>query len=259
MVDLHAHLLPSVDDGPADLADAIALCDALASQGVKVASATPHLPNPSGLGLEALGERHEVLTEGLREAGIALRVVLSAELTMSAALELDSPTMAAFAFGQRFVLVEPPLVGDWNFVAACHRRLGSFGLGMLLAHAERFPPLAEGTDDLEALIEAGMLVQVSASAISGHAAQSQSLVADDLVSRGLAHCISTDAHGTTRRRPRLREARDAVASRYDPSLATWLTSRAPRAILEGAHPGPAPSTGAPPAPKKNWLRNWRLR
>ena len=42
-IDLHAHVLPGVDDGPVDEAEALALLDRLASEGVTTVAATPHV------------------------------------------------------------------------------------------------------------------------------------------------------------------------------------------------------------------------
>ena len=43
MIDLHAHLLPGIDDGPPDLAAALALADAAVRDGTRVVAATPHI------------------------------------------------------------------------------------------------------------------------------------------------------------------------------------------------------------------------
>ncbi|MGQ9533327.1 MAG: tyrosine-protein phosphatase [Desulfotomaculales bacterium] len=43
MTDLHVHLLPGLDDGPADTAAAVALLGALVAEGVRAAVATPHV------------------------------------------------------------------------------------------------------------------------------------------------------------------------------------------------------------------------
>ena len=43
MIDLHFHCLPGIDDGPASLEDAVALCRAAAEEGVESLVATPHV------------------------------------------------------------------------------------------------------------------------------------------------------------------------------------------------------------------------
>ena len=41
--DLHLHVLPGVDDGPADLGEALALAADAVADGTTVAVATPHI------------------------------------------------------------------------------------------------------------------------------------------------------------------------------------------------------------------------
>ena len=43
MIDLHAHILPRIDDGPADLAEALEMCRMAVQDGTTVIVATPHL------------------------------------------------------------------------------------------------------------------------------------------------------------------------------------------------------------------------
>ena len=43
MIDVHAHVLPGLDDGPADVAEALALLRVLAAEGVTTVCATPHV------------------------------------------------------------------------------------------------------------------------------------------------------------------------------------------------------------------------
>ena len=42
MIDIHAHILPGIDDGPGSLVDCVAIVRELAEQGVTDIIATPH-------------------------------------------------------------------------------------------------------------------------------------------------------------------------------------------------------------------------
>ncbi len=42
MIDIHAHILPSLDDGPATVEESIGLCKVAAKDGIKKIVATPH-------------------------------------------------------------------------------------------------------------------------------------------------------------------------------------------------------------------------
>jgi tyrosine-protein phosphatase YwqE len=49
LADLHFHLLPGVDDGPADLPDALELAQAALREGTETVVATPHVRSDLGL------------------------------------------------------------------------------------------------------------------------------------------------------------------------------------------------------------------
>src|SRR5512144_640647 len=43
MIDLHSHVLPGLDDGAADLAEALEICRAATVDGISALAATPHV------------------------------------------------------------------------------------------------------------------------------------------------------------------------------------------------------------------------
>jgi protein-tyrosine phosphatase len=43
VIDLHCHVIPGLDDGPAAIADSLALCRAAAEAGTTTLVATPHV------------------------------------------------------------------------------------------------------------------------------------------------------------------------------------------------------------------------
>ena len=64
-VDIHCHCLPGLDDGPATMSEAVALCRALVADGVTTAVATPHQLGRYDLGNSGPEVRKAVAT--LRE------------------------------------------------------------------------------------------------------------------------------------------------------------------------------------------------
>ena len=45
MIDIHTHILPSIDDGPETVEESIEICKAAANDGIKKIVATPHSNN----------------------------------------------------------------------------------------------------------------------------------------------------------------------------------------------------------------------
>ena len=79
--ELHFHLLPEVDDGPADLDDAVALARLAVADGTGLVTVTPHVRDLLALGI--LGEvpaRVREVQAALDAAGVPLEVRTGAEL-----------------------------------------------------------------------------------------------------------------------------------------------------------------------------------
>ena len=76
-VDVHCHVLPGLDDGPATMADAVALCRLLAADGVTTVFATPHqLGTYEGANRPATVRAAVAdLSAALAEADVPLRVL----------------------------------------------------------------------------------------------------------------------------------------------------------------------------------------
>src|SRR4051812_3566934 len=77
---LHFHLLPGVDDGPADLSDAIELAAEAAAQGTATVVATPHVRSDFFTDVPSLPDRVAEVRAALQAAGIALGVLCGGEL-----------------------------------------------------------------------------------------------------------------------------------------------------------------------------------
>ena len=74
MIDLHCHVLPGIDDGPADDEGSLALARAAAVLGTRILVATPHRSRrwPTEPGVVTAGA--ERLAGLLEEAGIDLEL-----------------------------------------------------------------------------------------------------------------------------------------------------------------------------------------
>ena len=60
LVDIHAHLLPGIDDGPRDLESALEMARAAVDAGIEVIAATPHLRRDfPDVHIEELAERRD--------------------------------------------------------------------------------------------------------------------------------------------------------------------------------------------------------
>lgn len=239
MVDTHLHILPGIDDGPATMAEAMLLADALVADGVTIAVATPHVsdryPNTPAEIVGALGATQTAL----REAGHALRLTGGAELALERMPALGDGELAELSIGghDRHVLLECPR-SSWPLDFELHTtRLRQLGLTPVIAHPERCAAVQADHAPLLRLVDAGALVQITASSLCGHAGRGARRCARELIDAKAAQIVASDAHGATHRPPRLTAAAAALGNE---PLAEWLTEQVPAALADGADPPARP-------------------
>lgn len=231
LVDVHCHILPSLDDGALDLADSLAMARQAADDGIAVVCATPHIRDDHDVRIEELPARVAELQAAIDGEGVPVHIELGAEVSQRAAEASEASALHGLALGGRsWVLLEPapgPLGRDLLRLA---QRLRADGLGVLIAHPERHA--AEGfAGMLHDLVEAGCLIQWTAAFV---ASAEHGEVALELAREGLLHLLGSDAHSSHGGRPvRLRAAIDRLRSVCSAERVSWIAYEAPAAVLRG--------------------------
>lgn len=216
MIDLHNHLLPGIDDGAGDMAEALELARMAVGGGITHLVCTPHMH---------FG-RYDNTRAGIAQALGEFRAALAAEaipLEVAAAAEVrfDMEIMIGHARG------ELPYVGRWQgsevlLLEFPHgeipfgaERLTQWlldrGVVPLIAHPERNKGVMRSPSRLKAFIDQGCLLQVTAGAVSGRFGARAQELAEELIREGSVTLIASDAHNVTHRPPLMREGFEAVA------------------------------------------------
>ena len=104
------------------------------------------------------------------------------------------------------------------------RNMVDAGIVPIIAHPERNSVLRQKLTRVEAWVELGCLLQVTAGSITGAFGNSARIASHRLLEEGLVHIIASDCHDPANRHPRLTEARDIVRSRYGEEAADLLFS-----------------------------------
>ena len=84
------------------------------------------------------------------------------------------------------------------------------GVQSILAHPERQPEFIDDVRLIEALVEAGCLVQVSSSSVTDPPDWFNSEKLKDWFRRGLVHLLGSDGHSPRRRRPLMAAAYERI-------------------------------------------------
>jgi protein-tyrosine phosphatase len=234
-VDIHFHLLPGLDDGPADLADSLELARMALAEGTGTVVATPHVRRDFVTDVVDLPERVRELEAALLRERLPLRVRCGGELGHEMVGRLRQDELETIAQGPpsgRWILLET-LFGELHesFHAAADE-LRDRGFGVVLAHPERSADAAlAGSAGLRRELARGSIAQLNALSLTGGHGEDAELAAVRIVSERLATVVGSDAHGPTRP-PALALARRRLVERgVAASHARSLTEGGPRRLL----------------------------
>src|SRR5262245_5592183 len=111
-VDIHCHILPGVDDGPATLDDSLAVCRALARDGITHAIATPHqLGRFEGRNLAADTRQRVAGLQAILDARkIPLKLAAGGEVRIDHRIAdlLNADRISTLADNSKYLLLELP-------------------------------------------------------------------------------------------------------------------------------------------------------
>lgn len=246
MIDIHSHILPGVDDGARDLEEALEMARIAVADGTTHLFATPHHVHFTPLSRQDVECRVAALQKELDAAAIPLTVLPGHEVRLyPAVLEDWAAELAGPLANSRYVLAEPDFQLFDETSVELALKLMDMGYVPVLAHPERIVPIQEDLALIEPILERGGLVQITANnlALNGQfgdeATREHSNIftvparetALELLRRGWAHIIASDAHNTGFRRPSLVAACEAAAAVVGVEMATAMVTTIPEAIL----------------------------
>jgi len=235
MIDLHAHLIPGIDDGPADIDAALELVRAQAKDGVTVAFATPHVyPGQWDNTRSSITAVFATFQYALERLNIPLQLRMAGEVRLNADImdlhQADELPYLGLCEGMHTMLLEMPdaiiPVGSDKLV----RYLLDNNIRPVLVHPERNKAVMEKPDRLRPFIEMGCFVQLTAASVIGEFGSSALRTAQTLLDNEWVDIIASDAHNLKGRAPRMGAARQALAGSFGQGFADQLTWHTPAHI-----------------------------
>jgi protein-tyrosine phosphatase len=255
MIDLHVHVLPGLDDGPAAIEGSLALARAAADAGTRTIVATPHIDHNYEVDPAAIEPAVASLQAEVHRAGIDVRLEAGGEVALTRLADLRPEEVDALHLGGGpYLLIETPHgQADGSFAPHLFD-LSLRGTAMVLAHPERCPMFHRDPDLLRRFTDSGVLVAITAGSMAGQFGRASQRMAFDYLRAGLVHAVVSDAHDDVRRPPGV-ETAFAAAEKQLPGIGAqreWLTQHAPAAILLGARLPPRPPLQSQPRRRFRW-------
>lgn len=238
MIDIHAHVIFDVDDGPADIEESLALIGESYQQGVRTIVATSHRRKGMFETPEAkIGTNFSQLKELAQATYADLELLYGGELYYSHDLLLkleqgQVPTMN----NSRFALIEFSMATPWTDIYTGLSNIIRLGIRPVVAHIERYQALAYQADRVQQLIDMGCYTQINSShvlktKIFGDANRLFKKRARYFLDRDLVHCIASDMHNLDARPPYMAQARQRITSLYGTKRAHQLFEDNARQLL----------------------------
>ena len=232
LADLHAHILPALDDGARDEVETLAMLRAAVADGITTIVATPHAHHVTP---EIVLTRLERARELAAEAALPIEILPGSEARiMPEIIERQRQGLLLTLNGTSWLLLELYLNDEWplRLVAQSVARVQAGGLRPILAHPERYPFAQRDPDALLPFITRGVPLQLNAGSLLGKNGGVAQRAAETLVRRRMAHLLASDAHSVAWSPPVIRPALARVAALADPAYAGWLADNA-MAVIAG--------------------------
>ncbi len=235
-VDVHCHCLPGLDDGPATVTEAIALCQTLVDDGITTVFATPHQLGRYDGANSASRIRQAVaaLAVTLSEHGLPLTVLCGADARLDERLIalIESGQVLTLGDSRRYQLLELPhevYVNPLRILVDLKDR----GMRAIITHPERHFHVQRDPRCVLPWLEQGAVLQLTAGSLLGDFGPLAQRIAWGLLKSGWAAVVATDAHNPELRPPRMSAAIAAIASRISFPLARQVCGDNPLRILQG--------------------------
>ncbi|MGH9173190.1 MAG: tyrosine-protein phosphatase, partial [Vicinamibacterales bacterium] len=241
MIDLHTHILPGIDDGARDLDETLAMLEIAVADGIETIVATPHYDALDPAFPAVVQARLEEVRNLVNERNLPIVIASGYELMLTPELLARKVTARELALGgSRYILVELPVPFWPPYVRTGLLALREADLEVIIAHSERYEPVASDIEVAHELTEAGFLLQVNADSLAGVGSRVAQRTARELVRRGLVSVLASDSHSPRRRAPRLRAAAAEATRLIGPAAAAALVTTNPAAILADRDLPPPP-------------------
>jgi len=204
------------------------------AEGISTIACTPHIvPGVyDNVGPE-IRAATEALQRELNEAHIPVTLVVGADIHVGPLVVAQLRSGEALSLNDtRYVLIEPPHHILPPRIEDAFFNLAAGGYTPILTHPERMTWIDTRYDMVQRLANAGVLMQLTAGAITGKFGRQARYWSERMLDDSLVHIVATDAHDPRRRPPLVRAAFEAVCKRVGEAEANQLFLDCPLAILE---------------------------
>ncbi len=237
MIDIHAHILPEVDDGASDLESAVLMAEMAVESGVQAIIATPHSNlRPYGNYWDsALRAGLETLQQEVTAAGIPLKIYPGMEIfgTPDVPELLRKGKLTTLA-NSGYLLVEFPFRHYSEEATEVLSTLCADGYRPIVAHPERYQYVQDNPAVVNRWVGMGCLLQANRGSLLGRFGRTAQMLSLALVDRGLTAFVASDAHSPVMRTTWMADVQELLCEEFSEDIARLLLYENPLKVLRNA-------------------------
>ncbi|RZL33006.1 MAG: histidinol phosphatase, partial [Pedobacter sp.] len=191
-IDMHSHILPSIDDGAPDVFTALNYVKSLENLGFNRLICTPHIykdlyPNSK----ESISAAQQILQKAMDENSVKLTLGAAAEYMLDQDFDKDGELCS---LENRYLLVEMSYLNESPNIFQTLFDIQIKGVQPILAHPERYTFYFKDKSRLKRFKEKGCLLQLNLLSILGYYGKDVKLLAEALLKENLYDFAGTDLH-----------------------------------------------------------------
>jgi len=197
LVDVHAHILPGLDNGASTTEESIVLLQEMSAHGLRKVVATPHIMGEYyNNTIETILHTFQGLEAEVMKRAIPIKLDIAAEyyldVSLISSLENNQPLLL---IDNTYLLFETNIVGVPSMLKEAVRLAHQRRIKPVLVHPERYHYLQQDYQLLLELHQMGVLFQVNISSWqSTH--QATRILAEKMVNDGLVAFLGSNTHNS---------------------------------------------------------------
>ena len=196
-IDIHSHILFSVDDGAKDLSESIELLTKLESIGFSDVILTPHYIEGSDYNSQKEFNLNifNQLKDEIKKNKVSINIYLGNEIFINDNIDnFIKEGVISSLNDSKYLLIELPFQNKINNLEHILYEIKCLGYEVILAHVERYEYFQKNPKLLDDLKEIGVLFQANYASILGYYGKSEKKLLKNLLKLNCIDFFGTDIH-----------------------------------------------------------------
>ena len=235
MIDIHAHILPAIDDGAENMDDALEMAALAVESGVKTIVVTPHcidFADRKNFWAPQLMEEIEKIRSRLAKEKIPLEILPGMEIFGTRKTpDLIRRGKLTGLNNSDYMLIEFAFHNYAVHATEILEQIIDLGKRPVIAHPERYEYVLEDPSILNLWVEMGCLLQVNKGSLLGAFGRREQALAFELIERDFVFAVASDAHSPARRTTWMVDVYNLLAREFSQSTAKRLLETNPGKII----------------------------